>query len=298
MPSGNTPLTTARDVATWNQFAGLSAPARAASNFLDTLGLAANAATLGLGGGAVDWIKGQPWGTEAHDARVRVNNSGPIPTGAAADAIGSLAGGKAVFAGVKALPSLARAVFTTAPIGTRAAMLGATADAALGTKIARVAAVPAIVGGATALAASGNGEPVPVAAAPATASDAVANALATGTVAEKPLSAQDQLSKTIASILGRNPSMSDIQALGQLIPATIKQGATSKDITLGQTAQLSQQMFAQDIANAQELAKTDAAGAKAQVAKATDAYFKRNAGLVGLNPENLTMAQQFANGAN
>lgn len=78
-------------------------------------------------------------------------------------------------------------------------------------------------------------------------------------------------------------------AVGAL-PAPAKP-QTTKNTVLGQTAELSQQIFQNQITQAQELAKSDPESAQAAVAKATDDYFKRNSGLVGFNPADLVNAQ-------
>lgn len=97
--------------------------------------------------------------------------------------------------------------------------------------------------------------------------------------------------RTIAAInaaLNTPMTLRETQAVVGLLPAATK--TTQKDQLIGATAQLSQQMYAQQIAQATELAKTDPVGAKEMTAKATDAYFQRNAALTGFNPLQLAQA--------
>lgn len=130
------------------------------------------------------------------------------------------------------------------------------------------------------------------------AGHAVATALAAGRAAAPALSTQDELAAYIHSVLSGGATIREAQALGPLVPATIKQAQTSKDALFGQTAAMSQAIYTQQ---AKALNDAVAAGTitKEQgeigAQKATDAYFQRNAGLVGFDPTKLALANQLGN---
>lgn len=272
--------TAARDQANWDQFRALSPLARAGSNFLDTIGLAGNAATFGLGGGVVDLLSGTPWGTTAHDARVRTNGSGPVPVGAIAEGLGTVGGGMGAWKLARGGLGMARAALPAVPLGT----------------VAKAAAIPAGVTG-LALLANNGGEAAPaVATVPASTPVApVAQALAQGRDAPATdfITPRDRLSAYIDTLLTKGASINQVRALAPAVENTPRP-QTTKNAVLGQTAQLSQQIFASQISGLEKQLAAGAiteAQAKAAVQKATEARFQRDAGLAGLDPARLAQAQ-------
>lgn len=137
--------------------------------------------------------------------------------------------------------------------------------------------------------------PAAPAAKPATARQAVDASLAKGRASAEPTPQQRALA-VIDTILRGPVSLNTLKNVVGLLPAPTKTDTSAKGAVLGQTAQLSQQIYQNQVAQAQELAKTDPEGAQAVVAKATDDYFKRNAGLVGFNPADMVNAQILAAG--
>lgn len=135
---------------------------------------------------------------------------------------------------------------------------------------------------------------IPAAALPAAvapkAAGPVASALAQGREAAV-ADPQAQLADAIATVLGRNPSISDLQAVGALIPTTTKMSQTAKDATFGSTAKLSGAIFQQQLADAAAAHGVGTPEYKEAFNKATAAYFQRDAGLVGFDPTKLATAQ-------
>lgn len=288
--------TAARDQANWNQFRGFSPGGRALSNFFDTLGLAANSATLGVGGGVADWLQGQSWGTSAHDARVRLNNSTNFNAGTAAEVLGGVAGAKGVVTGGKAAIGLGRSLLAAAPaVGVRAAALGAVPVASR-LPVGQIAKF--LVPGAAALGiagmASGGGDAAPAQAAPvADASSTVTTGPARPMQPTDYITPRDRLSQFLDGVLSGPVSINQARAIGGLVEGTPKP-QTFKNQVLGQTAQLSQQIFQSQLEHAQEQLASGTiteAQAKAAVEKATEMRFQRDAGLAGLNPTQLAQAQ-------
>lgn len=272
-----------RDQSVWNQFVGLSPGARAVSNFLDTLGLAANGATFGLGGGIVDALSGQQWGTSAHDARLRLNNSTNFNAGTAADVIGSVTGGKAAISGGRAAIGLARSGLGAVPVVLPRASTAAKFLLPGGAAI-----------GLASMAGSG-GDAAPAAAAPAVAPApaTVTSQPARAAVPTDYVTPRDRLSAVLDTVLSGPVSINQLRAVGGLVENTPRP-QTTKNAVLGQTAQLSAQIFASQIASVQDqLANGQITEAQAQAAvqKATEARFARDAGLSGFNPTQLAQAQ-------
>lgn len=266
---------------------------RAAQLFAATIANAGNTATFGGIGRIGDLVRGTDWGTTGDQLSAQVRAASPVAD-TASKVIGVVGGGGIARAALPAAISAGRVALTAAPtIGTRAAALGATSPSYAGT-IARVAAPAAAALGLGAFLNNGESAIPAAAAEPKTAAAAGESALAAGRAAPESITPQEALASRLGVILGSNrATMSDLQTAGALVPATIKGQPTQKDQVVGQTAALSQAIFANQVAQANELSKTDPAGAKAVVAKATADYFQRNAGLVGLNPANLAMAQML-----
>jgi len=115
--------------------------------------------------------------------------------------------------------------------------------------------------------------------------------------------AQDRAMAAIDSILSKPFTMRQFSAATAALPGVTQAGVAStkvapkmKDTVLGATAELSQSIFAQEIAQAQAMKAADPKGAQDAAKKATDAYFQRNAGLVGFNPSELLQAQLLSRG--
>lgn len=275
---------TARKQQVVDQFQALSPTARAASNFLDTIGLAANSGTLGVPGRLVDYFSGLPQGQTATDAEDRVNNSGPLALGTAAEGIGAVAGtggavklgraGLGLLAGKVALPTITTAAKVAAPL------VGALGVATLG----------------------GRGAPAADALPPAVATNPVATALAQGATAAPALTSQDELNQYIHAALGTGKmSLADVQSLGSLIPAATKPIQTAKDKVFQAAAGATDAQFTGELTQAQQEAQgrlganasiaADPAYRKA-VASATNDYRVRLASLLGNNPEALQLQAQ------
>lgn len=271
-----------------DDYGKLSTGKKVASNVLDAIGLLANSGSLGLGGGAVDLVHGDPWGTAAHEARFRLNNSGPIPVGTAADLVGSLVGGGAAVKGVKALPGAVKAIATAGPtIGTRAAALGATSPSYLSTA-AKFLGIPAAVFGTAAYL---NADGSPAAAAPAiTPKDAVVSALAQGKAA--PADPQHDLATAVSQILGGKHTISDVQAVGPLVPAAIKPGGSAKDAIYASAYSQSKALADSAVSELQAQAAAGtitAAQRDAGITKALKSHFDQTAGLVGYDPSKVPL---------
>lgn len=118
-------------------------------------------------------------------------------------------------------------------------------------------------------------------------------AMAAGRAAVVEPTAAERLSTVIGDALKGGVTLRELQTLAPLVPALAKPGQSTKNSVLGETAKLSQSIYANEIAQAQELAKTDEAAAQKIVESATAAYFQRNAGLVGFDPTKLALAQKL-----
>lgn len=147
--------------------------------------------------------------------------------------------------------------------------------------------------------------PVQPAAAPtsldqATAAQAARVALAAGRGAQNPITPQDRVAAFIDSQFQGPLTMREAAAFSGMLPdvatarAASGKGPKAKDTVLGQTAQLSQEIYQNQIDQAKALMATDPEGARAATEKATQDYFNRQAGLVGFNPTNLAQAALMA----
>jgi hypothetical protein len=163
----------------------------------------------------------------------------------------------------------------------------------VGRPIAAIAGgVPGFVGG---LFGSSGSEVVPQAKAK-TVAKAPAKTAAHKVAAEPQyLTPEQMLQAQFGSVMARPHTMKEAQLASGLLPAPAK-ALTPKDVAIGKTMDASEGMYANQIAQAQALEKTDPEGAKAVAAKATDEYFKRQAALLGFNPMNMTMADMMAGG--
>lgn len=137
-------------------------------------------------------------------------------------------------------------------------------------------------------------KPVAKPKAPATASAAVTQAMAKGkTVKDTPILPQDRVLATLNNALKGGLTLGELGQATAMIPAAPK--VTGKDLVLGTATQVSQQLFSQQVAQAQELAKTDPVAARAAVGKATSEFYQNLAGLAGANPMEAAMAEVLAN---
>lgn len=95
------------------------------------------------------------------------------------------------------------------------------------------------------------------------------------------------------NVFGGALTLNQATAATAMLPAAGKP-QSAKDKLYGDAAAISQQIFANQVKQAEALAGADPAAAKDAVAKATDEYFKRQGGLLGFNPMNLQMADMIA----
>lgn len=118
----------------------------------------------------------------------------------------------------------------------------------------------------------------------------LAQVRAAAPVLAAPLVPQERMSAFLDTMLRGPLTLREAQAASNMLPAPAKP-RTASDVVLGETAKLSQQIYADQIAQATEMAKTDPDAARDATARATDAYFARQAGLVGFNPLQLAQAE-------
>lgn len=134
------------------------------------------------------------------------------------------------------------------------------------------------------------------AAKPATAATTGAKVLAAGAAAPEALTPRAQLDTYLSNLLEKGATVRQVAALGPLVEGTPKP-RTFKDTVAGQAAQLSQDVFANQVQSLQaQLAKGDIneEQARAEVAKATEAHFNRQAGLASsFDPTKLAMASLY-----
>jgi hypothetical protein len=133
----------------------------------------------------------------------------------------------------------------------------------------------------------------PVAKAVALAAPAAPAASRAASVAAKPVA--DPRTKQMEFLdrqFSRPLTMREAAAYSNMLPAPARPGS-AKDAVFGQAAAFSQSLFQQQIAQATELAKTDPEAGRALTAKAMEAHFQRQAGLVGFNPMSLAQAQML-----
>ncbi len=125
----------------------------------------------------------------------------------------------------------------------------------------------------------------------------VEQALAQGRAAGGPpaeITPAERQAALISAILGSNLTVNEAGAVAGLAGSGIP-GAnakvSAKDTVMTQAAQLSEAIYAGQLKQAQQLAQTDPAGAKALEMKATTEHWSRQAGLVGLNPLQIAQAE-------
>lgn len=122
---------------------------------------------------------------------------------------------------------------------------------------------------------------------------AVAAALDAGRTADQPFTPQERMLAYLDTVLQGPVSLRQAQAVSGMLPAPAKV-PTIRDQELGRTAQLSRDVFADTIGRLQAQFQNKEITEKQlreATGKATDAYFRRNAGLVGLNPNNLVQSE-------
>lgn len=280
---------------------------RAIQLFTATLANAGNSASFGGLGAVGDIARGTPWGTTGGQLSAQVQAASPVAD-TASKVLGAVGSGKALVAALPVASGVVRSALTAAPtIGTRAAALGATSPTYAGTA-ARLVAPAAAALGLGAYLNNGEAAPavVPVAVdpnVPTTGPHAgqtggvrftggpVETALAAGRAA--PADPQRDLATALSTVLGKNPSISDLQAIGGLVPAAIKPTATQRDMVFGNAYAQSKAIADQQVA---ALSADAAAGkitseqAKAGITKVLQTHFDQTAGLVGFNPANMANA--------
>ena len=242
----------------------------------DVVRLVANAATFGfadrLAAATVDPNAAQ----NTADARTRSGLAGDVVTGASMAAGGG-------------------AALRAAGAGLRLARAGAGAAGGVMPLLRRAAIPLGLAGVAAADRISSENPETPVNRVKPKAADPVTQAMQQGRqmTPDQFVTPRDRLNAYIDTVFRTGATIREAQALGGMVESTPRP-QTTKNTVLGQTAQLSQAIYADQIAQAQQLGKTDPEAARAVVAKATSDYFNRNAGLVGFDPTKLAQAQLMA----
>lgn len=267
----------------------MSPARRAAQLFAATIANAGNSATFGGVGAIGDLFRGTDWGTTGGQLSAQVRAASPVAD-TASRVIGAVGSGKALLAAAPAAVGGVRAALTAAPtIGTRAAALGATSPSYAGT-LAKILGPAAAVLGIAGYANAADSPAAPVVAEPLTPKDAVASALAQGRAAPK--DPQADLSAAISSILGGKHTISDVQAVGPLVPAAIKPGGSMKDMIFGQAYAQSKAIADQSVSEiqAQAAAGTITADERDKaITKILKTHFDQTAGLVGYDPSKVPL---------
>lgn len=118
------------------------------------------------------------------------------------------------------------------------------------------------------------------------------------TEADLQQAASNHVRAAIESVLTGGPRPFSIDALTalsgapQVAPTT--RPTTPKEAMMGGAAELSNRIYASQLAQARELAKSDPEKGALAEQKATEAHFQRIASMAGaFNPQNYTMAQMF-----
>jgi len=247
--------------------------------------------------GLPDSVVGPAQDEVMHESRVRAGLAGDAMNvgGMLYGGRGVLAAGKAGLNAVRAAPTVATLARTAGP-GTALRYVTGTAGPGLVPVAAR--ALPSLgtigkaAGLATLLGLSISGRQDATPAAPV-ATPQKAAAPKAQVAAPMELSPQDRQLAALDTILrSPNKTLSDLTAVTGMLPRP-KQTST-KDALVGQTAQLSQAIFQAQVSDATKLhaeGKITEDEAKAMNAKALEAHFQRQAGIVGLNPLNLVQAQ-------
>lgn len=110
--------------------------------------------------------------------------------------------------------------------------------------------------------------------------------------------AQDRVLAAVNAVLSSPKGFTMPQLAGAVealkgATASTPRPRTAKDQVIGNAYAMSQQQFANQVAQAQELAKTDEAGAREVVKQATDNHLQFLLSLTGANPMNQALAQQL-----
>lgn len=138
------------------------------------------------------------------------------------------------------------------------------------------------------------GKPLPKAAA-AKPTTPVAKALAKGAAADPVISTGDDIHKFISARLKAGVTNHDLQALAGIaaaVPAVTKSAQTNKDKIIGQAADVTDALFASEVAQAQKLGANSPEFVTA-IQKATEKYRVNLATLGGVNPQGLSMQQML-----
>lgn len=258
------------------EFDQMSAARKLGTAADDVVRLVANAATFGfadrLAAATVDPNAAQ----NTADARTRSGLAGDVVTGASMAAGGG-------------------AALRAAGAGLRLARAGAGAAGGVMPLLRRAAIPLGLAGVAAADRISSENPETPVNRVKPKAADPVTQAMQQGRqmTPDQFVTPRDRLNAYIDTVFRTGATIREAQALGGMVESTPRP-QTTKNTVLGQTAQLSQAIYADQIAQAQQLGKTDPEAARAVVAKATSDYFNRNAGLVGFDPTKLAQAQLMA----
>lgn len=272
----------------------MSPARRAAQLFAATIANAGNTAIFGGLGAIGDIFRGTDFGTTGGQLSAQVRAASPVAD-TASKVLGIVGGGGVVRAVAPAVVGAGRVALTAAPtIGTRAAALGATSPSYAGTAARILGPAAGALGIAGFL---NNGEAPAAAAVPvapvvaAPTAGPVETALAAGRAA--PADPQRDLAASISTILGRNPSIADVAAVGGLVPAAARPVQTQRDMVFGQAYSMSKAIADQQVA---ELQAQVAAGtitqdqARTAISGVLQRHFDQTAGLVGFNPANMANA--------
>lgn len=138
-------------------------------------------------------------------------------------------------------------------------------------------------------------------AAAATPNNPVSKAMAKGAAADPVISTGDDIHKFISARLKQGVTNRDLQALAGIaatVPAVTKSAQTNKDRIIGQAAAVTDQVFANEAAQAEDAAR-QRLGASADIARdpeyrkaalaAAERYRVNLATLTGVNPQGLTL---------
>lgn len=288
-----------------NALAKMTPAERARQQFANTLTNFGNTVTFGGLGALGDLARGTPVGTtaeqigaqlDAQAAGARAVSTGlglVAPVGAARAAL-TAAGGTRAAAG-----AVARFFAPAEQLGARAAALGARAELPVGRTIAKFALPAAGAGALYGAAERAQGQtaspppPAPLAPPPP---DPIKDALAQGRDAAK-ADPQGDLATALSAVLGRNPSISDLQSIGALVPAAVKPTGTQRDFIFGQAYAQSKALAESQIADLQaqlSAGKITQDQARAGVQQVLQTHFNQTAGLVGFDPAKLALAAELS----
>jgi len=277
---------------------------RARQQFVNTLTNFGDTVSFGGVGALGDLARGTPIGTTGTQVKTQRASQSPEAS-AVSTALGYLTPASllsdvarpaiAAAGGLRAAGSAVARSFVPEVIGTRAAALGAKATLPVGRTITGFAVPAAVAGAVSGLADRDTGAgAVPIAVAPAAAANPVANALAQGRAAAKE-DPQNSLATAISTILSHNPSIADVQAAGNLVPAAVKPTGTQRDMVFGSAYQQSKAMADAQVAALQAQAAAGTitpAQRDAAITKTLQTHFNQTAALVGFDPSKLALANQ------